>query len=95
MPIAVTPERLRASASNLTTGSSNIAAELGRLLADVRDLQASWDGRAAAAFDSYYTSANEGFRQVEDALAAIAEVLRRSAEQYEQHDQQLAAQFAT
>ena len=94
MPIAVTPERLRGSASNLTTGSSNIGAELGRLLSDVRDLQATWDGRAAAAFDGYYTAANDGFKQVESALTAIADMLRRSADQYEEQDQQLAGQFA-
>ncbi|HUW01955.1 MAG TPA: WXG100 family type VII secretion target [Acidimicrobiales bacterium] len=94
MPIAVTPERLRGSASTLTTGSSNIGAELGRLLSDVRDLQATWDGRAAAAFDGSYTAANEGFKQVESALTSIAEMLRRSADQYEEQDQRLASQFA-
>lgn len=94
MPIAVTPDRLRSSSSNLTSGSSAIGAELARLLADVRDLQSTWDGRAAVAFDGYYTSANEGFRQVEDALTGIAQMLSATADQYEQQDQQLAARFA-
>lgn len=94
MPIAVTPERLRGSAANLTSGSANIGAELGRLLSDVRDLQATWDGRAAVAFDTYYTSANDGFKQVEAALTSISEMLKRSADQYEEQDQQLASQFA-
>ena len=52
------------------------------------------DGRAAAAFDGYYTAANDGFKQVESALTSIADLLRRSADQYEEQDQQLASQFA-
>jgi WXG100 family type VII secretion target len=94
MPITVTPDQLRQTAGNLRTGSGNIGAELGRLVSDVRGMLGGWDGQAAAAFDGYYHAANDGFRQVETALEGIAQMLLGTADQYEQHDADLASRFA-
>ena len=93
MPITVSPDRLRQSAATLRSGGASISTELRRLLGDVRELRATWDGRAALSFDAHYQRADQGFRQVEQALEAIAGLLSTTAAQYEHHDADLARRF--
>ncbi len=91
--ITVTSEELRTTGDQATNAGVNIGNELRTLMGRVETLTASWTGTAASAFNGYYQQFNQGWAQCEEALANIGQMLRASAESYDQTEQGIAGQF--
>ncbi len=91
--LMVTAAELRGTGADITRGGGEIATQLGRLLTEVNGLMGTWQGQAAESFVALYEQLNGGWSEVQVALDGIAEMLRATADVYEETETALATQF--
>lgn len=85
----VTPEQLRQARTNFQTQGAALEEIVAKIASDINMLQETWDGAAALSFQSIMQEWNNGVRQVNEALAAVATHLGQAADAYETTDQDL------
>jgi WXG100 family type VII secretion target len=73
---------------------SRIESEAASLKAQLLQLQASWSGPAASAFQTVVTDWTSTQQRVEQSLAAIGQGLGRAGQQYAEVEQANARMFA-
>lgn len=74
--IHVTFESLQAMQTRVQQEGMEIGDRLRGLLAEVRALVGdAWRGQAAVGFETYFSTAHEGWREIETALAGVAQTL--------------------
>jgi WXG100 family type VII secretion target len=90
--IRVTSEDLANASVQLSSGSQEIDAQLGRMHGLVQDLVSSdWQGAASSSFESLYQEWNTSAANLREALDGISKLLANAATTYattEQHIQQ-------
>lgn len=92
--LAVRTEALGSTGGRLRTGSQSIRAELDALVAEVTGLTSSeWTGTAATAFSEQYAQLNQGWKQVEDALQAMAAKVDATAGAYSDIEERIARSY--
>ena len=93
--ILVTFDEIGAMAARLRNEGGAIAGQLDSLLAAVQSMvESGWRGQAAGAFHGLYANATQGWKEVETALVAMADMLTRIESQYEQQESSIAASLS-
>ena len=91
--IAVTPEQLQATASQLNAGAANIESTLSQLAAQVAPLQSEWRGIAQARFEQLWGEWQRSSRGIQEALHGISQLTQQAGANYESTEQQIAQSF--
>ena len=91
--IAVTPEQLQSTASQLQAGAANIESQLSQLAAQVAPLQSEWVGVAQARFQELWAEWQRSSRGIQEALHGIAQLTQQAGANYEQTESSIAASF--
>jgi 6 kDa early secretory antigenic target len=92
--IRVTPEQLASVASQLNGGASSIDGILSQLAGNVAPLGSDWAGPAQGRFLQLWDQWQTSSRQLQQALAEIALLMRRASAAYEATEQQNTALFS-
>jgi 6 kDa early secretory antigenic target len=92
--IRVTPEQLASVASQLNGGASSIDGILSQLAGNVAPLGSDWAGPAQGRFLTLWDQWQTSSKQLQQALAEIAVLMRRASAAYEATEQQNAALFS-
>ena len=91
--IAVTPEQLQATASQLNAGAANIESILSQLASQVAPLQSEWQGVAQARFQELWAEWQRSSRGIQEALNGISQLTQQAGANYESTEQQIASSF--
>jgi WXG100 family type VII secretion target len=91
--IAVTPEQLQSTASQLNSGAANIESILSQLAAQVAPLQSEWQGVAQARFQELWAQWQQSSRGIQEALHGISQLTQQAAVSYDETEQGIAASF--
>lgn len=91
--IKLTPEELRASATQYTNGSESINEVLQRLTNEQATISANWDGSAFDSFEEQFNELSPKITQFAQLLQDINAQLVKVADIVEQTDQDIAAQI--
>jgi WXG100 family type VII secretion target len=87
--VKASPEQLRQAKANFQTQSAALEEVVRKIAADISALSETWDGAAAASFQTIMQEWNQGITQVNEALTSIALHLGMAADAYETTDQDL------
>jgi WXG100 family type VII secretion target len=92
--IAVTPEQLEGTSSQLNNAASNIESTLSQVKAQVESIAGVWQGAAAMEFQNLLTQWNTDAQDLHAVLTQIAVNLNKAAEAYRQADSGIAQGFS-
>ncbi|WP_088285211.1 WXG100 family type VII secretion target [Kineosporia sp. A_224] len=87
--IAVTPTELRDQATQVSNGAADVSELLGRLLGQVRDLAARWEGSGSEAFQQLFEEWRQGADMTRQGMEGIAAFLNNAATAFEDVDDQI------
>src|SRR3954465_4025117 len=76
--IAVTPEQLQSTASQLNAGAANIVSILSQLATQVAPLQSEWQAVAQARFQGVWSEWQRSGRGIQDALHGISQLTQQA-----------------
>jgi early secretory antigenic target protein ESAT-6 len=91
--IAVTPEQLQSTASQLNAGAANIESILGQLERQVAPLQSEWQGLAQARFQELWMEWQRSSKGIQEALHGISQLTQQAGSNYEQTETSIASSF--
>ena len=91
--IAVTPEQLHATGSQLNAGAANIESTLSQLAGQVAPLQSEWQGVAQARFQELWAEWQRSSRGIQEALHGISQLTQQAGAHYESTEQGIASSF--
>lgn len=93
--VLVTFEEINSMAGQLRNGGDAIGQQLTSLLNAVQALvNSGWRGQAAGAFETLFTNANAGWKEVETSLVGMAEMLQGIGTQYQEQESSIASRLA-
>jgi WXG100 family type VII secretion target len=92
MSIAITPDEMRSTATNLRGDSSDLRATASKLDNEINNLMATWQGAAQTSFIEQYETQYKDLlqNQIPAMVEGLASTLDGVAEAMEQTDQGLA-----
>ena len=91
--IAVTPEQLQSTGSQLNAGAANIESILSQLAAQVAPLQSEWQGVAQARFQELWAEWHRSSRGIQEALHGISQLTQQAGTHYETNETNVAQSF--
>jgi 6 kDa early secretory antigenic target len=91
----VDSEAVLGATSVVRSSADRIGAEVSSMYAQLTNLQGSWSGQAATAFQAVVTDWRATQQRVEESLAAINRALTLAAQQYAEIEAQNARLFAS
>ena len=91
--IAVTPEQLQSTASQLNAGAANIESILSQLASQVAPLQSEWQGVAQARFQELWAEWQRSSAGIQEALHGISHPTQQAGANYADTEQGIAASF--
>jgi 6 kDa early secretory antigenic target len=91
----VDSEAVLGATSVVRSSADRISAEVSSMYAQLTNLQGSWSGQAATAFQAVVTDWRATQQRVEESLAAINRALTLAAQQYAEIEAQNARMFAS
>jgi early secretory antigenic target protein ESAT-6 len=91
--IAVTPEQLQSTGSQLNAGAANIESILSQLASQVAPLQSEWQGVAQARFQELWAEWQRSSRGIHDALTGISQLTQQAGANYADTEQGIASSF--
>ena len=91
--IAVTPEQLHSTGSQLNAGAANIESILSQLASQVAPLQSEWQGVAQARFQELWAEWQRSSRGIQEALHGISQLTQQAGTNYADTEQGIASSF--
>lgn len=91
--LAVTPEQLHSTATQLNAGAAQIQGILGGLAGQVGALQGEWQGVAQARFQELWDEWDRSAKGIQDALHGISQLTTQAASNYGDTEAAVARSF--
>jgi len=85
----VTPEILRATASNIDTIKDNIKGKLDNINAEIERMKPNWDSSSAETFIAKFKEMKGKFEGYYEVIMQYSKFLRDAAETYEKSDNKI------
>lgn len=90
----VSPEEIRAVASQVASGGSEIEAQRTALLGQIQGLGDTWQGTAASALQGLYEKWDSDVRSLMTTLSEIGQAMNQAANQYEATETSVTGTFS-
>ncbi len=91
--IRITPETMRARASEYTAQAENIQQVIDKLDRLLQQLQQEWEGDSSRAYAEKFTQLRPGFVNAKNLVDEISMALKKTAQIVEDTDKNIAGQF--
>jgi early secretory antigenic target protein ESAT-6 len=86
-------DEIRSKAAAVSAGAQEIEDQLGRLRGQIAELQGSWHGPAAQAFQGIYEEYDKQAVTMDGVLAWISRAMNAAASNYDTSDEAIAKMF--
>ena len=91
--IRITPDQMRDRANEYRTQAQNVEDVITQMDSLLNALQTEWEGESSRAFDERYQELRPGFVSAKELIDEIAAALDATANDLEDLDRQIAAQW--